>query len=438
MARRITRRDFLRGSAIAGGSFLFLKDSRLAFGYSANEKLNIAGIGCGGKGHSGIKGCDSENIVALCDVDWDRAAGAFKDWPNAKKYWDFRVMFDEMGNQIDAVVVSTPDHTHAPAAAMAIRMGKHVYCEKPLTHTIAEARLLRNLARKHKVATQMGNQGTASDGLRENVEIIRAGMLGPVREVHVWSNRPVWPQGMERPKDTPPVPETLNWDLWLGPAKERPYHPAYLPFVWRGWIDFGTGAVGDMGCHTLNMPYMALQLDNPISVWAETFESPAPHETYPKKSIIHYTFPARGSMPPVKLTWYDGGLKPDPARFGKKELSASGCVIVGDKGMLFTGNDYGGGRELLPAEKFVDFKPPAPTLPRSPGHHEEWLRACKGGEPAMSNFDYAAGLTEMALLGNLAVLVREPIYWDAERMRAINCPKADRFVNKEYRKGWEI
>jgi predicted dehydrogenase len=319
-----------------------------------------------------------------------------------------------------------------------MRLGKHVYCEKPLTHSVYEARLMRDTARRMKVATQMGNQGTSDSGLRENVEIIQAGMLGPVHEVHVWSNRPIWPQGIERPKETPAVPETLKWDLWLGPAAERPYNPAYLPFVWRGWVPFGTGALGDMGCHTLNMPYMALKLDNPISVEAEVFESPDPLESYPKKSIIRYAFPARGDMPPAKLTWYDGGLKPSPELLGRTELSGSGCAVIGEKGILLTGSDYGGGREFYPAERYADFTPPPQKLPRSPGHHEEWLRACKGGEPAMSNFDYAVGLTEMVLLGNLAIVTGERIYFDPARMTAINCPKADEYIHPTFRKGWTL
>jgi predicted dehydrogenase len=436
MSPQITRREFLKTTAAGGLGFLFLKDARSAFGYPANEKLNVAGIGVGGKGHSGVGGCGGENIVALCDVDWNRAAPAFKDWPNARRYYDFRRMLDKMDKEIDAVVVSTPDHTHAPASVMAMEMGKHCYCEKPLTKTVYEARVMRDTARRNKVATQMGNQGTAETGLREAVEIIRAGILGPVREVHVWSNRPVWPQGLERPTDTPPVPKELDWDLWLGPAPKRPYHPAYLPFVWRGWKDFGTGAVGDMGCHTLNLPYMALKLDDPISIEAEVFEMTK--ETFPKRSIIRYLFPARGELAPVKLTWYDGSLKPPKDVLFGRDLPGSGCVIIGDKARLFAPDDYASHHELLPEDQFTDFKMPPPTLPRSPGHHAEWIRACKGGEPAMSNFDYAAGLTEMALLGNLAILAGEKVYWDPARMKALNCPKADYFINPPYREGWKL
>ncbi|MDI6827312.1 MAG: Gfo/Idh/MocA family oxidoreductase [Armatimonadota bacterium] len=435
MPRRITRRDFLKSTAISGASFLFLRDSRLAFGYRENEKLNIAIIGSGGKGGDNLNNVASENIVALCDIDETHIPA--DRFPKAKVYYDFRRLLDEMEKQIDAVVVSTPDHTHAHASIMAMRMGKHVYCEKPLTHSIYEARLMRETARKYKVATQMGNQGTASTALREGVEIIQAGAIGPVREVHVWSNRPIWPQGINRPTETPPVPKEIHWDLFLGPAPKRPYHPCYHPFKWRGWIDFGTGALGDMGCHTLNMVYMALKLDNPISVEAEVINEMT-SESYPKQSIIRYTFPARNNMPPLRLKWYDGGLKPSPSIIGKDELPGSGVVLIGDNGIMYSPGDGGGACELLPAEKFENYQKPQPTLPRSPGHHAEWIRACKGGEPAMSNFNYAAGLTELCLLGNLALLTREPIYWDSKNMRAINCPKADRFINTPYRKGWEL
>lgn len=436
MSRRITRRDLLKGAAVGGVSFLFLRDSRLAFATEANDKLNIAIIGCGGKGRSNMDSVANQNIVALCDVDANPLAEAAKKHPNAKTFADFRRMLDVMGNQIDAVVVSTPDHTHAPAAVMAMKMGKHVYCEKPLTYSIYEARVMRDTARRYGVATQMGNQGTAGSGLREAVEVIRAGALGDVYEVHVWSNRPVWPQGIERPTDTPPVPKELDWDLWLGPAPARPYNPAYHPFNWRGWIDLGPGALGDMGCHTLDMAFMALDLRNPISVEAEVFGMTK--ETYPKQSIITYLFPERGNLRTLRMKWYDGGLKPPADLMYGRDLPGSGVVIVGTKGRLFSPDDYGGHYELLPQDRFVDFKKPEPSLPRSPGHYEEWIRACKGGKPAMSNFDYASALTETLLLGNLAIVTGEPIYWDSADMRAINCSKADCLINREYRRGWSL
>lgn len=435
MSGNISRRTFLKGAALGGASFLFLRDSRLAFGYEANEKLNIAIIGCGGKGRSNLDSVASENIVALCDVDANKLGEAASKYTSAKTFADFRRMLDTMHKQIDAVVVSTPDHTHAPAAVMAMKMGKHCYCEKPLTHSIYEARVMRDVARKYKVATQMGNQGTAGDGHREAVEVVQSGAIGQVYEVLVWSNRPVWPQGINRPTPAP-VPPELDWDLWLGPAPERPYAPGYHPFNWRGWFDFGTGALGDMGCHTLNMPFRALNLTNPSAIEAEVFEMT--EETYPKRSIVTYFFRERNGLRTLRLKWFDGGLKPPADVIDGRELPGSGVVLIGDKGRLFSPDDYGGRYELLPKEKFADFKPPAPTLPRSPGHHQEWIRACKGGEPAMSNFDYAAALTETILLGNVAIRTGEPIYWDPEGMKAINCPKADRFLNRPYRKGWTL
>lgn len=436
MSRKVTRRGFLKGAAAGGLGFVFLKDSSAVFGYGANEKLNIAIIGCGGKGKSNRSAVAGENIVAVCDVSEEEMADALKDHPGSKPFPDFRVMLDRMGREIDAVVISTPDHTHAPAAAMAIKMGKHVYCEKPLTRTIYECRTLRDLARRHKVATQMGNQGTASSGLRTAVEIIRSGALGQVFEVHVWTDRPIWPQGIDRPAGTPPVPSGLHWDLWLGPAPSRPYNPAYHPFKWRGWKDFGTGALGDMGCHVINLPFMALDLRNPISVEAEVHEMT--DETYPKQSVVTYLFRERGGLRTCRVKWYDGKLKPSPDVLDGREMPGNGVVIIGTKGRMFTGDAYGSNIELLPKDRFEGYTPPAETLPRSPGHHQEWIQACKGGQPAMSNFDYACDLTEMVLLGNVAILTGEPIYWEPEGMKATNCPRADQFVHYEYRKGWKL
>jgi predicted dehydrogenase len=436
MSKGMTRRTFIKSAAFGGAGLLLLKDSGLAFGYEANDKLNIAIIGCRGQGGSNLAGVSGQNIVALCDVNENNARDAAKDFPNAKVYADFRRMLDHMHKQIDAVVVSTPDHTHAPASVMAMKMGKHLYCEKPLTHTIAEARMMRDLARKHKLATQMGNQGTASDGLREAVEVIRSGAIGQVFEVHVWTDRPIWPQGVNRPTETQEIPKELHWDLWLGPAPKRPYNQAYAPFNWRGWVDFGTGALGDMGCHVMNMPFMALDLKNPMSVEAKVFEMTS--ETYPKKSVVTYLFPKRGDLRSLRMKWYDGGLLPSADVTLGREMPSNGFVIIGDKGRMFSGDAYGGSYVLAPEEDFVDFHKPDKTLPRSPGHHAEWIRACKGGEPAMSNFDYASALTETVLLGNLAIIAGEPINWDAQNMRAVNCPKVDRLVHKTYRKGWEL
>ncbi|MBY0526448.1 MAG: Gfo/Idh/MocA family oxidoreductase [Gemmataceae bacterium] len=445
MAHR-NRRQFLKQSALAGVGFWAAGGVSAAEPKGANEKLNIALIGCGGQGGSNLGGVSSENIVALCDVDEKRAAAAFTKYPNVKKYADFRKMLEDQ-KDIDAVVVSTPDHMHAPASVMAMKLGKHVYCEKPLTWSVHEARVMRETAAKMKVATQMGNMGTAGSGFRQNVEVIQSGALGAVKEVHVWSNRPIWPQGMnDRPKDTPAVPDTLNWDLWLGVASDRQYHPSYLPFAWRGWWDFGTGALGDMACHTANLPFMALKLGYPTAIEAET--SGISLESPPKWSVIRFDFPARGELPPVKFTWYDGGKKPEDGvlkpvldllgveRDDKK--IGSGCLIVGDKGSLFTSNDYGQDRKLLPEEKFKDYKPPEPTLVRSPGHHKEWIQACKGGKAAMSNFDYAAFLTETILLGNIAMRVGKKIEWDGPNMKSTNVPEAEKFVKREYRKGWSL
>ncbi len=436
MSQKMDRRTFLKGAAIGGFSFLFLRDSRMAFGFPQNEKLNIAMIGAGGRGRGNLDGVLSENIVALCDVDERLAHSARQAVPNAKFFFDFRKMLEQMRREIDAVVVSTPDHTHAVAAAMAIRMGKHVYCEKPLTRTVWEARQLRDLARRYKVATQMGNQGTASNELRQGVEVLQSGVLGKVTEIHVWSNRPVWPQGIDRPKEEGIIPDGLDWELWLGPAPKRPYHETYHPFAWRGWLDFGTGAIGDMACHTMNMAFWALNLRDPVSIEAET--SGVNGETFPKWSIVRYEFPQRGDLAPCKLTWYDGGKTPPAELLMGEQMASSGLLIIGTEGRLYSPGDYGTPFVLLPREKFAGWQPPAPSIPRSPGHHQEWINACKGGPPAMSSFDYAAALTETALLGNLAVISGELINWDARRMRAVNSPKADKLVRPVYRRGWTL
>jgi predicted dehydrogenase len=431
----MNRREFFQDTMRAGVGLWVLKSS-LVRSYAANEKLDIAIIGAGGRGGDNLRAVSTENIVALCDVDEQRAADSFQRFPQVPKYHDFRRMLEERANSIDAVVVSTPDHTHAVAAVRAMQLGKHVYCEKPLTYSVEEARVMRETAARYGVATQMGNQGTASEGFRRGVEIVQAGTLGAVREVHIWTNRPVWPQGLDRPAETPPVPPHLQWDLWLGPAPERPYHPAYLPFNWRGWCDFGTGALGDMGCHTANLPFMALQLGLPQTVEAES--SGVNAETFPRWSIIRQEFPARGDLPPVRLTWYDGGQKPPAELLLGQAMSESGCLLIGDRGTLFSPGDYGGEFKLLPEDRFADYEGPEPTLPRSPGHHQEWIRACKGGPPAMSHFEYAAVLTEMLLLGNVALRLGQKITWDAAEMKAVNCPEADRYLRRTYRQGWEL
>ena len=489
----ISRRQFLYYSALVAGTTALSgygqpQPRRL----SANDKLNIGIVGVAGKGGSDTTCCASENIIALCDVDEKAAAGPRQKYPNAKFYKDFRKML-EQEKSLDAVVVSTPDHLHAAIASMAIRMGKHVYCQKPLTQTIYEARLLRQLAKQYNVATQMGNQGSAENGLRRAVEVIQSGFIGPVRQVYVWSNRPIWPQGMDRPPGQDPVPAHLDWDLWLGPAPWRPFKlerdetPApetkekgkskgrsrrgvYHPFNWRGWQDFGTGALGDMACHTVNMPFRALNLGYPVEVEAES--SGINKETYPLKSKIRFEFPARDGQPPVTLWWFDGGnpktnspYRHDGNNKPPKEVTTdiqelldkvpgSGCLLVGDKGKVFSPDDYGTQFfvRLNDEKEFSDSKthegikaiPQAVARNEFEGssadirHHLEWIAACKGGKPGYSNFDVAAYLTEIILLGCVALRVGKKLKWDGPNMVATNAPEAAQFIRREPRKGWKL
>jgi len=442
MRKGISRRTFVvggAGAALVAGSAT--KVSARSRSTSANEKLNIAAIGSGGKGAADISSVSRENIVALCDVDDERAAETYEKYPKATRYKDFRVMLEKEKN-IDAVVIATPDHTHAVAAKACMELGKHVYVEKPLTHTIAEARELTKIARQYKVATQTGNQGHAGSGVRNCCEWIWDGAIGDIKEVHVWTNRPTWPQGIDRPADTPPVPATLDWDLWLSTAPERPYNPAYVPFKWRGWWDFGCGALGDMACHIMDPANWAMKLSEtkePITVEAES--SGVNNETAPEWSIIRYGFPARGNMPPVTITWYDGGkLPPRPENIrseAKLGDGDNGSLFIGEKGCIATGT-YGGGTRIFPDELMKAYKRPENRIKKSPGHHYEWVRACKGGEPAGSNFDYAGPFTEIVLLGNLALRVGKPLVWDPVKMEVTNEPEANEFVSKKYRKGWEV
>jgi predicted dehydrogenase len=330
---------------------------------------------------------------------------------------------------------------------MAMRMGKHCYTEKPLTHSVWEARQMGLVARANRVATSMGNQGTATNGLRQSVEIIRSGALGEVREVHVWTNRPIWPQGDDalqaRARGNATVPATLDWDMWLGPVGNQPYNSCYVPFAWRGWWDFGTGALGDMACHTMNMPYMALRLGAPTSVVAELTTPPAHPEAAPMGCLVTYQFPARENLPACTLYWYER-RKPPREKFldtlaANQEPPGSGVLIVGSRGTLYNTSDYGDNRRLAPAENFANYQPPEPSLPRSPGHHAEWVRACKGGPAAMSNFpDYAGPLTEMVLLGNVAMRTGQRIEWDSANLRVTNSSAAAQYIKREYRRGWEI
>jgi predicted dehydrogenase len=431
----LTRRKFLKTSAATVAFPHIIPRSVLG----AGEKLNIAGIGVGGKGEVDLGFCASQNIVALCDPDEARAAGSIKKYPGAKIYKDFRKMLDEMGKSIDAVTVSTPDHTHAVAAVMAMRMGKHVYCQKPLTRTIFEARTMLQVAREKKVATQMGNQGHANPQSRRLVELIQAGVLGKVREVHVWTDRPIWPQGIERPKEVQAVPKSLDWDLWLGPAPERPYHKAYVPFTWRGFWDFGTGAQGDMGCHNSDVAFWSLGLRDPIAAEAES--SGVNSESAPKWSIVTLEFPAREDRGPVKFVWYDGGKMPPADLVRQAELPKNGSILVGDKDTLFVPNMWGPGK-FVSGAKAEDFKDIPEKLPKHADferrHYEEWFEACKGGPASTSQFEYAAPMTEALLVGNLAVRLGKRIEWDAASMKAKNAREADALIRPEYRKGWSL
>ncbi len=434
----LSRRDLLKGAASTAALLTLpphlraqTESIRTPRKIDPGEKLNIACVGCGGKGATDVREVSSENIVALCDVDWSRAKGIAQAFPDVPRFQDYRVMLREMDERIDAVTVTVPDHMHYPIAKLAIEMGKHVYVQKPLTHTVWEARQLAELARKHKVATQMGNQGQAEEGVRVLGEYLSDGAIGAVREVQVWTNRPIWPQGVERPKEKPPVPGTLDWDLWLGVAPERSYHPAYHPFKWRGWHAFGTGALGDIGCHSFAPIARVLRLGAPLGIDATS--SPLFKETFPVASIVRYEFPARAGLPPVKMTWYDGGLKPDRPEGleDERSLGDGGTIYIGDKGVIYNGR-------LLPESRMRDYQQPPKTLPRSPGHYREWLLACKGGEPAGSNFDVSGPQAETVLLGNIALLTRKRLQWDAQALSITNVPEANDLLRTKYREGWGV
>ncbi len=437
--RLMSRRDFLTGTA-AAAAFMIVPRSVLGGSGSTppSDRLNIAAIGFGGMGRNNIASLTSENIVALCDVDDGYAAEVFETYPDAERYRDFRRLLEnEKG--VDAVVIATPDHTHAVIAMMAIQLGKHVFCQKPLTHTVYEARKLAEAAHEAGIASQMGNQGHAGEGNRLICEWIWDGAIGPVREVHTWTNRPIWPQGIPRPKESPPTPATIDWDLWLGPAPFRPYHPAYAPFKWRGWGDFGTGALGDMGCHIIDSPFWALKLSHPTGV--EASSTPLNEETYPHAAVVRYSFPARDEKPPVKLTWYSGGLlppRPEELEEGRRMGDSGGGVIfVGDRGKLMCGT-YGLNPRLIPETKMQEYTLPPKTIPRVQGIHEEWIEACKGGKEASSNFSISGPLTEMVLLGNIAIKTGQKLQWDGEKMEIMNVPDANELVHREYRDGWTL
>ena len=428
----LKRRDFLQITGASAGLLATGVWSELAAQESAspNAKLNIACIGTANRAAANVNGVKGEIIVAICDVDKNYLDRAAQQFPEARTYVDYREMLDKEADKIDAVVVGTPDHHHAPATIRAIRAGKHVYCEKPLTHTVEESRIIAEAAKKHGVATQLGTQIHAENNYRRVVEIVQSGAIGEIGEVHVWVGKG-WGGG-DRPEGSQEPPETLSWDLWLGPAPKRPFWPGrYHPAQWRRWWDFGQGTLGDMACHYMDLPFWALQLRHPTSCEAE---GPEVHpETCPMGLIVRYEFPAREGMPPVKLTWYDGNLT--PREVAGERVPGSGVMFVGSEGKMYA--NYGSYR-LFPKEKFANFEPPAQTIPASIGHHAEWIKACKDGSPTTCNFDYSGALTEAVLLGNVAYRVGQKLDWDAKTLKATNCPEADKLISKVYRPGWEV
>lgn len=474
------RREFIKSTSILA-SAAAIGAPYLLRGQGANDRINVACIGVGGKGSSDTDSAYSlgGNIVALCDIDSNTLNAKHKALQerakkdnrtyDAKLFKDWRKMFDELGKSIDAVTISTPDHVHGVAALTAMKLGKHVYCQKPLTQTVWEAREMRRLANEKKLATQMGNQGSAGSGLRRAVEVIQAGVIGHARELHVWSNRPIWPQGLDRPPGEDPIPETVDWDLWLGPAAHRPFKKGvYHGFAWRGWYDFGTGALGDMACHTVNMPFRALKLGYPTAIELEVASRIYP-ETFPLTSRLRFDFPEREGLPPCKFWWYDGNPDSRNAMFKsgnfvsplrpsanltaeivaeRGELPASGCLVVGEKGKLFAGDDYGARFQVIlndekaytSGDKHEACIAVPQTIPRSPGHDKEWFDMMKGGAPAYSNFDISGYLTEIILLGCVALRsgVGHKLEWDGPNMRATNAPQAAQFVRRQNRKGWDV
>lgn len=442
MTMNNNRRNFLKISAAAGVGY-WASNTKAAESTSPNEQINFACIGVQGKGSSDSRDASrAGNIVAICDIDDNNLNKAAAEFEGAKKYNDYRKMLDEMSKEIDAVTVSTPDHCHAVVSAAAMKAGKHCFTQKPLTHSIWEARRLGEIATENKVVTQMGNQGTSHSGLRRAAEIIQSGAIGNVSAVHVWTNRPIWPQGQGY-DEAEPTPKTVHWDYFIGPGKMIDYRPNIHPFKWRGYWEFGTGALGDMACHTVNMPYMALKLRDPSSVEAVT----SGHNgiTYPKWSTITFDFPELNGRPACKLFWYDGGKMPDNAlldgvpRNGEGKVADSGCLLVGDKGRLYSSSDYGASFHLLPEDQYKDYSGPAETIPRSPGHFKEFADAIKGGPEPMSNFpNYAGPLTETILLGNLSVWAGKKIDWDAKNMVAKNAPEVAEIIKPSYREGYSL
>ena len=439
----INRRQFVTGTAAAAAAFTIV--SRHVLGGAnmkpPSEKLNIAGVGLHGMGAGDVHNCASENIVALCDVDQNVLSREAKKYPGAKLHTDFRKML-ETQKDIDAVICATPDHNHAMVSMMAIKMGKHIHCQKPLTHSVYEARAIAKAAEEAKVATQMGNQGQAGEEARLIAELIASGAIGTVREVHGWSNRypQISPRGIRRPTDTPKVPETLDWNLWVGPSPMRPYNPCYHPFAWRGWWDFGTGCLGDIGCHQFSSTFKALKLrGHPTTIESSSTNDQMPpeiaNETAPLASVTRWTFPADGDRAAITLTWWDGGMKParpDELEPDRKFGVDDGLYIIGDKGKIL-------GHRLIPESRAKEVGKPPQILPRSPGHYKEWIEACKGGKPAGSDFVlHAAHLAEVVLLGNIAIRTREKLSWDGPNMKFTNSAAASALLNPPYREGWTL
>ena len=430
MKSQMNRRKFLGLAASAGAGLTILCDSRSARSYHANEKLQIAIVGAGGRGAANLQNVKDEQIVALCDVDERRAAGSFGRYPKVERFHDYRKLLDKLDQRIEAVVVSTPNHVHAPASVTAMRMGKHVYCEKPLSHSVHEARVAARVAREQKVATQMGTQIHATDNYRRIVELIRAGAIGQVRECHCWLRG--GGSAGDRPQDKPAIPAGLEWELWLGPAPDRPYHPCYVPHDWHYWWDFGGGAFGNMGCHYFDLAFWALNLKHPATIEADG--SPPHRESTPARQHVRYVFPARGEQPPVTLTWTHG--EQAPRIFRQHEMPGwVWGVFVGSEGMLLVNYSK---HVLWPKEKFVDYQPPEPNIAPSVGHHREWIQACKTGTPTLCNFDYSGRVTETMLLGNVAYRVGQKLEWDAANAKVSNCPEANDYLRRPYRPGWTL
>lgn len=423
-----SRRAFLRNGALLAATPFFI--SSLRAGESANDKLNIGVIGTANRAGEDLREVSSQNIVALCDVDDNYLNQAAQKHPGAKKYNDFRKMLEQ--KDIDAVVVGTPDHTHAVATVAALKSGRHVYCEKPLTHTVSECRRVMQEAARSKKVTQMGTQIHALDNYRRVVELIQKDVIGPVREVHVWVN--VVYGGKKRPSEYPPVPEGLHYDLWAGPiADPPPYSPEWVPFKWRNWWAFGGGTMSDFGCHYMDLPHWALDLRAPLSV--ETQGPPLEEDCPPMWMIGQYEYPARGAKPAVKLTWYQGGKQPEMLSENLKNNWKSGVLFVGEKGQVIA--DYGR-NALLPEKQFEGFVRPEPFIPKSIGHHKEWYEACKHAGSTTCNFEYSGALSEAVLLGNVAFRTGKKIVWDSKNLKAKGCPEAEKYIQHHYRKGWSI